>query len=66
MVVIYNVNDGIEDAIWPKATLFCQSDIDNRWVSQDERIFVNLSNYLAQYQPNTGYQEQKYPEIRAP
>ena len=30
MVVIRNVNDGIEEAIWPVAKLFYQSSIDTR------------------------------------
>lgn len=66
MIIIYNVNDGIEEAIWPVAELFYQSNIDTRWVSQDESISLYLSNYLAQYHPNPRYQKQKYPQTQVP
>lgn len=52
MIVIYNINDGDEEA-----KLFYQSNIDTWWVSQDERIFVCLSNYFGQYFSNTGNQK---------
>ena len=66
MVIIYNVNDGIEEAIWPVAKLFYQSNIDTRWVSQDEGTSVYLSNYLAQYHPNPGYQNKNIHKYRYP